>query len=58
MREAGAELVRRATLAQETAIDQLDVNAAVLDHLDGVRDLHELTAAPIRCAPYAYCGRS
>ena len=43
MREAGAELVRRAALAQETAVDQLDVNAAVLDHLDGVRDLHELT---------------
>jgi hypothetical protein len=43
MREAGAELVRRAALAQETAVDQLDVNATVLDHLDGVRDVHELT---------------
>ena len=28
---------------RKTAVDQLDVNAAVLDHLDGVRALHELT---------------
>jgi len=42
-RDACTELVRRAALAEETTVDQLDVNAAVLDHFDGVRDLHELT---------------
>ena len=40
--ETGAELVRRAAALEKTAVDELDVNAAVLRGLDRIRDLHQL----------------
>jgi hypothetical protein len=42
LREAGAELVRRAAFLEETTVDQFDVNPAVLGRLGGVGDFHEL----------------
>src|SRR5713226_4185947 len=41
-RDAGAELVRRAALAEETAVDELDVNAVVLERLARIGDLDQL----------------
>jgi hypothetical protein len=39
--ERGAELIWRAALFEEGIVDALDVNAAILDRLDGVSDLHQ-----------------
>lgn len=42
-REGGAELVRRAAFLEEGAVDQLDVNSTVLNRLDRVGNLNQLT---------------
>ena len=45
--ERGAVLVRRAALLEERAVDQLDVDAAILYRLARVGDLHELAGGGV-----------
>src|SRR5580693_7674753 len=41
--DTGAVLIRRATGFEKCAVDQLDINSAVLGRLDRIRDLHEFS---------------
>jgi hypothetical protein len=41
--DAGAELLARAISFEESGVDELDIDPAVLSWLDRVRDLHEFS---------------
>ena len=45
--ESGAELVRSAALLKKGAVDKLNEDAAVMDRLDRVGDLHQLAGGGV-----------
>jgi len=52
--DGGAELVRSATLLEEGAVDKLDEDAAVLDRLNRVGDLHQLAGCGVEINEVAW----
>ena len=46
--ESGVELIRRAASIEERSVDQLDIDAAVLNRLDPIGDLDELAGGGVR----------
>ena len=52
--QSGAVLVRRGASFEERAVDQLDIDATILNRLDTVGDLDQLAGGDIRVGELAW----